>query len=171
MTEEDEPGVEIDGEGEEEDPIEELAAEVAAAAEAADLRDVEVQVVREHEEEQARELAELRTRRIDELHDWTLATLARISQEGPVIYVQSSNLEPGSRPFNVRWERVPRRHIVLDFNRYRGTIRVYQLTTVEGADVPGGRFSREIDAASEGAEVEIERAIRWTWQRGADRQP
>jgi hypothetical protein len=91
--------------------------------------------------------------------------------QGALVYIPSSNMEPGSRPLNVRWERTPRRHIVLDFNRYRGTIRVWQLTRVDSAEIGGGRVSREIDAADEDAEGEIERALRWLWHHDPEPHP
>jgi hypothetical protein len=156
---------------EEEDPISELVSEVEAAAERAELSEVAAQVEMEHRQQAERELAERRTSRIDELYDRTIGLLHRIQEAGPLRFVQSSSMEPGARPINVRWEKDPKRHIVLDFNRYRGTIRVWQLTTADGADVTGGRVSREIDAADDRAEAEIERAIRWVWHEPPEPQP
>lgn len=153
------------------DAIEELAAEVAAAAEAAELRDTGNQVIREHEQQLAQELNTRRESRMTELYDWTLHVLERLQSRGPIVFGQSSSMEQGARPINVRWERSPGRHIVLDFNPFRGTIRVSQLTTAEGNDISGGQVSREIDAVSEDAKSQIEQAIRWTWEQGAGPRP
>jgi hypothetical protein len=157
-----------------EDPIEELAAEVAAAAERAELDRRGDQILDEHEEEQVRQLAELRAQRSEELYDWTISVLRalkRASQDS-LDYVRASSIEPGRRPLVVRWKRVPRRQILLDFNRHQGTIRVLQQTHVDGADIGGGgRLSREIDAADKRAEAEVERALRWLWHHQAEAHP
>jgi hypothetical protein len=81
---------------EEEDAVEELAAEVAGAAEAAELKQRGERIVREHAEAEAKRLAEARERRSEELYAWTIETLVRI-QQGPLDFRPSSSVEPGSK--------------------------------------------------------------------------
>lgn len=161
----------MDDEGEGEDPLEELVAEAQAAAEAGELKDTGDAVVREYQEKQAKELAALRVQRIEELHPWTLARLSRLQEASPLWFGQSSSMEPGARPINIRWEQAAKRYIVLDFNSYRGSIRVWQLSDATGRDLGVAQVSREIDAAADDAEQQIEQALRWLWQQDAGPRP